>query len=359
MRRAAFAFVLALAGLAAFAASFSVRLGARDLRTAAGPSRTAFAAASRVAPSASEPVAPSSAALEAYRRSSVYPPTSRPLRASDRHRIEWNRRHERPRPAACDPALSLLFSGDRYQLVGDDALEAFAELGGTRAFAVHSARAEVIDSVSGTRSEPHPIDFAARGRRANTRFVPAELGLEQPARIRLTVAIECAGQIEERALNVIYTPEAAVPARFTGSFRDGVEDGSLVIHAGIDVKVPGWFLIDANLHDAQDRPVAWARFKGELAPGAGSIALGFFGKVLLDAGAEPPFSMRELRGARFAEGRDPDLEPMPAHPHAHVADCELDELSDAEWDAPEKTAKLEMLEREARDPTAPRITLAE
>jgi hypothetical protein len=149
-----------------------------------------------------------------------------------------------------------------------------------------------------------------------------------------------------------------VPARFTGSFRDGVEDGSLVIHAGIDVTVPGWYVIDANLYDVRERPVAWARFKGSMAPGAGSIALGFFGKVLLDAGAEPPFSMRELRGARFAEGRDPDLEPMPPYSGAHVVDCDLDELSDAEWDAPEKAAKLEMLEREARDPAAPRITAA-
>jgi hypothetical protein len=300
----------------------------------------------------------SSLALDQYRDSSVYPPTSRPLRPSDRHLIDWNRRHETARPAACDPSAALLFSADRYWLSGDDVLEPFVELGGERAFSVRSARAELIDSVTGARSEPVSLAFGATGRRRSATFAPAELGLEQPARIRLSVEIECNGKREEHAIHVVYSPERALPARFTGEFRDALEGGSLMVHAGIEVAVAGWFVIDANLHDAHGRPVAWTRFKGELAAGRGEVPLSFFGKVLLDSGGEPPFRMAELRGARYAEGRDPDLEPMPPYAGTHGVDCDLGALSDAEWDAPEKRAKLEMLEREARDPGAPRIRAA-
>jgi hypothetical protein len=150
-----------------------------------------------------------------------------------------------------------------------------------------------------------------------------------------------------------------VPARFTGAFSDRVENGSLVVEAGIQVERPGRYLIDCNLYDADDRPVAWTRYKGELEAGAATAPLEFFGKVVVDAGARPPFRIGELRGSLYAPGEDPDLVSMRPFEGGYVtANHAGGELLATAWDSPEKRAKIAALERAAATPGAPRIVQA-
>jgi hypothetical protein len=302
-------------------------------------------------------------ALADYRRASIYPPSSRPLRPTDRHLVDWNRRWERPRAAGCDPRAKLLFSADRYWLVGADRLTSFVELeGADLPWRVVAATAEAVDSISGVASGALALDYQPAGARWVNRLSLADLGLQRAARVRLTVEVECGAPAttESRVIHVVYTPEPAVPARFTGSFSDRIDNGSLVVRAGIEVVRGGRFVIDCNLYDAKDRPVAWTRFKAELEPGSHDLALTFFGKILIDVQAEAPLRLGELRGARHVEHSDPDLEPMPAYEGSHIIDgLDLSELSDAEWDSPEKRAKLAMLELLAADPAGPRIRKAQ
>jgi hypothetical protein len=136
----------------------------------------------------------------------------------------------------------------------------------------------------------------------------------------------------------------AVPARFTGEFREGIENGSLLLEAGVEVRAAGWYVIDCNLYDADGYPLAWTRFKGALAAGAERVPLSFFGKVLRDAAAPSPYSIGELRGQRFVEGRDPDADLMPSYRGRYsTRPFPLTAFSDREWDDVSRRARIERL----------------
>jgi len=103
-------------------------------------------------------------------------------------------------------------------------------------------------------------------------------------------------------------------------------------------------MIDCNLFDAADQPVAWSRFKGELAAGVHDADLVFFGKVIVDARARGPFHIGQLRGARFVPGLDPDLEQMPPFPGSYATrPYATDAFSGAEYDSPQKQKMIELL----------------
>jgi hypothetical protein len=194
-----------------------------------------------------------------------------------------------------------------------------------------------------------PVAFRADGDLYAASFRPAELApADRPVFIGVYIAFDYGGEVPQKASFIIhYTPERAVPARFTGAFRDSIAAGSLRIEAGVEVARPGHYVIDCNLYDADDNPVAWTRFKGELATGTHDVPLDYFGKVLVDSKATPPFHIGELRGYRFVEGADPDQELMrPFDGELTTADYRLEQFSDAPWDSPEKRAKIERLRRQ-------------
>jgi len=208
---------------------------------------------------------------------------------------------------------------------------------------VTQAYAVVLDPA--THDEhPIPLAFAARGSLLAVTFAPAKLGLPRQAAIGMYVEFDHGAGTQRAHFDFQYTPAGGVPARFTGVFHDVIDAGSLVIHAGVDVTTPGHYVIDANLFDAADQPVAWSRFKGELAAGAHDADLLFFGKVIIDAGAHGPFHLGQLRGARYAPGRDPDLEQMPSYAGSFTTRPYGTEVfSDAEYDSAEKQRMIELL----------------
>jgi len=189
-----------------------------------------------------------------------------------------------------------------------------------------------------------PIAFTVRGTALAHTFAPAQLALARQSAITMSVEFDDGIARQRAQLDFQYTPTGGIPARFTGAFRDTIEDGSLVIHAGVEVARAGHYVIDANLFNADDKPVAWSRFKGDLAAGTQGAPLVFFGKVLRDVDAHGPFHLGQLRGARFVPDLDPDLEQMPAfagsfatRPYAN------DDFSDAEYDSPDKQRMIELL----------------
>lgn len=296
--------------------------------------------------------------LATYLKQSVYPPTSRPLRETQRDLIEWNRRHDPKRRSTQDPEVTYRFSADKFWVTGAESITSFLEVrrgDQVAAARVLAARAEPIDEIEGAK--PVDLEYSRVGERYENVLEPETVAwIDQPTRLRLSIEFDVGAERSERAqLNVMVTPSRSVPARFTGKFEDEARDGSLVVRAGIEVKRAGWYVIDCNLHGADDRPVAWTRFKGELDRDAETVELVFFGKAVLDAEPAAPMQLGQLRGALYAEGEEPDLHQMVPFSGEYEARTPLTELSDAEWDSPAKQRKIRMLEELQADPNAPRI----
>jgi hypothetical protein len=288
--------------------------------------------------------------LEAYLITSVYPPQSRPLGRHNDDLLHPNQRHEEFVDSD-DGAVDFRFTA----VTGDETLVATLEVRRdgrpvpvtvTTAFLAPYRAAELP-----SERARWPVPFEPQGELQVGRSRPAAIeGRDETGLVGLYIEFDHGGAERQRAHLVVHvTPEAAVPARFTGEFRDEIVNGSLVVYAGVEVRQGGHYLVDCNLYDAEDHPVAWTRFKGHLDAGVHMVPLTFFGKVLVDSRATAPFRLGELRGARFVEGRDPDLDQMRMFTgEYHTASYPLGDFSDAPYDSPEKQRRIELL-TEARD----------
>jgi hypothetical protein len=317
-----------------------------------GPS----AASGRLAPLPPPPVAPypergtaglsTDDPLTAYRKANVYPPTSRPLTAEQVDLLQPNQRHEAMQPTEHGLGVSYLFTADRYFVIADETLTATLDVrknGTPIPVKITEAYAAVLDPVTHL-DKRIPLTFGARGAILATTFAPATLPLKRQAAIAMYVEFDHGAGTQRGHFDFQYTPAGGIPARFTGAFGDAIDAGSLVIHAGVEVTAPGHYVIDANLFDAADQPVAWSRFKGELAAGTQAADLVFFGKVIVDAAAHGPFHIGQLRGSRYAPGEDPDLEQMPSFTGSFVTQpYPTTAFSDAEYDSADKQRMIQLL----------------
>lgn len=258
--------------------------------------------------------------IQRFLANNIYPPTSGPLTAEATDLLHPNQRYEKPRPVDEDGKVTSLFTADRYYYTGDEVAVVWLEVrDGDRPAAVDihaaTARAEDRDGPSGD-----PIDLKLRsdGGRWGSVLDLAQVFPDHHGTILLEVAFELeGGEIQREAIRIFSTPVDLIPAQFSGKFRDSVQDGSLLVEVGVDVRAPGFFRFDANLYDRNGAPVAFAVFKGDLAPGENWLPFEFFGKVLRDQGAMGPYSIEQVRGYRFLEGQTPDSERLADEPVAH------------------------------------------
>jgi hypothetical protein len=104
------------------------------------------------------------------------------------------------------------------------------------------------------------------------------------------------------------------PAKFTGKFREGLRDGSLVIEVEVLVEEAGRYLLEGNLfarHEAgsdpaDDVPVGYARADARLTRGLQTVELLYFGRIFHDRGEAGPYVLRGLRGRLDTGAVDPD-----------------------------------------------------
>ncbi|MCB1160858.1 MAG: hypothetical protein KDK45_25370, partial [Leptospiraceae bacterium] len=164
------------------------------------------------------------------------------------------------------------------------------------------------------------------------------------------------------------------PAEFTNYFREVIEDGSLVIYAGISVYTSGSYNIQANLKDVNGNYIAYATEDVKLSTGSQEVRLLFYGKILRDAEARSPYTLTSLRGYRenlpfdpelfgdpspkalkiiqSAKTTEPDKEIIPIFKEEHkTKEYSLDEFSDKEWQSPEKDRRIQELK--SIEPTSP------
>lgn len=284
---------------------------------AAAPARSAGARAEPLLSASAEAGDSGGAGTEdpvaAYRKVDGYPPTSQPLSRDQVDLLHPNQRREVMREAEHGDGVTYLFTADRASVIGDETLTATLDVrrdGKRIAANVVGASFAVRDPAARTE-HPIEISFVPSGDVLASTIAPAKLSLERQSTIGVDVEFDHGDGRQRAHIDFQYAPSTGIPAQFTGLFRDAIEGGSLVIHASVEVASAGQYVIDANLFDADDQPVAWARFQGDLVVGSQDAALVFFGKIIVDALAHGPFHIGQLRGARRAPGRDPGLEQMP------------------------------------------------
>ena len=178
---------------------------------------------------------------------------------------------------------------------------------------------------------------------------------------------------EVHRLRTHFFASPRTPARFTGNFREGIRDGSLVIMAEMEVTDAGRYTIEANLFgpDAENQsepPVGYARADARLTGGTQWVTLQFFGKVLHDRGIAGPYVLRGLRGTQDTGPIAPArLDDDPEEVERYLATVSQDrpakrlvpywnggfvtrpyalaEFSRAEYAGPEKRERIETIER--------------
>jgi hypothetical protein len=74
------------------------------------------------------------------------------------------------------------------------------------------------------------------------------------------------------------------------------------------------------------------------------VPLVVYGKILRDAAAISPYTVRELRGYRFIEGGYPDHETIPPSPHQWTSGrYSLDEFTEETWTSEHKERMVELM----------------
>jgi hypothetical protein len=200
----------------------------------------------------------------------------------------------------------------------------------------------------GTGADPVPNDGAFAGVLA-----PAQTGLASfNGTIRTEVRYNAGGKNGVVQFDVIYTPE--LPGTWAGPPREAVEEGSLVFHLPLDVRIPGRYIVNGRVDDARGRPVALLTFNDVLGPGPNDVRLTMFGKLLRDEAPVAPLTLRDVDGYLLKENTDPDRALLPrlqgkvltaaAHPSKGY--------SDAEWQSEERSRYLTEYGKDVREARA-------
>ncbi len=80
-------------------------------------------------------------------------------------------------------------------------------------------------------------------------------------------------------------------ASLNGKYTDALDQGSLVINAGVTVKVAGQYRVIGSLYGA-GQAIAFAQDNASLGVGDTTLPLSFFGKILHDKGIDGPYVLR-------------------------------------------------------------------
>ena len=162
------------------------------------------------------------------------------------------------------------------------------------------------------------------------------------------------------------------PAEFINSFREAVEDGSLVVYPTINASKAGNYLIEANLKDTSGNFICYAMFEGALKQGSQEVRLLFFGRVLREKEFSGPYLLSNLRGYRknlpfdpalFAENSEealkkiqsaqttePDKELIYPYKEDYKTNAyEVSTFSTQVWESDEKNKRIEELKAMAQE----------
>lgn len=305
-----------------------------------------------------ERAARAKAALEGYRKATMYPFSSRPA-AENADQLYPNRPVTEDRPLnngsdEADPSIRILTSQSRvFVASGEDVVFTIAARdrdGNRLPLEVINARATGLANAANASPQSVAMRFNDQGQAGDAEandgtqssvLLPAQTTLAAfDGTIRVELAFRAGERTGQHIFDVVYSPQP--PALWAGPFKDSLEAGSLVLHVPIEVRQAGRYIINARVDDASGHAFALATFNDELETGTKDVALTVFGKLIRDAKPSFPLTVRDVDGYLLREQGHPDRALMPRLPGVirTTASYSLNSFSDAEWQSDERTRYL-------------------
>ncbi|WP_374510694.1 hypothetical protein [Niveibacterium sp.] len=298
------------------------------------------------------------AALEGYRKTTMYPFNSRPA-AENADQLYPNRPVTEDRPLnngsdEADPSIHILTSQSRvFVASGEDVVFTIAardDEGKRLPLEVTSARASGLPNATNASPPSVAMRFNDQGLAGDAQaddgtqsatLLPAMTGLSAfDGTIRVELAFRAGERTGQHIFDVVYSPQP--PAVWAGPFKDSLEAGSLVLRVPVEVRQAGRYIINARIDDASGKAFALATFNDELAAGTKDVALTVFGKLIRDAKPSFPLAVRDVDGYLLREQGHPDRALMPRLMGVvrTTANYSLSSFSDAEWQSEERNRYL-------------------
>jgi hypothetical protein len=259
--------------------------------------------------------------LDTYVAGTRYPPESRPIREHpDQEQLAAP---ERTRPISKDaPEVQLKLKQDKVFVAGDEVVLFFV---GCESAARQPLPCQVTGGMAheaehmlgeGVPVNGVPLPFVDDGSGGDAlagdgvstaRFQPSKQGFPLfSGTLRVSFQVR-SGKAEGRAFfDILYTP--APPARFTGKVREAVEQGSLQLYLGLQVRKAGRYVVAGRVDDEAGVPFAYVSFNDELPEGSQEVKFTVFGKLILDEAPTFPLKLRDVEGFLLKETGDPDRE---------------------------------------------------
>lgn len=296
--------------------------------------------------------------LNTYLQANRYPPDSRPMSENpDMEKPHWVPRYSlKLKRADGKPSRAeIVLSQDRRFVVGDEvatlSMKCRLEQDPKPCRVYGAWLKKLVDpAVSGTPGGGQPVSFSDGPDGSQVAKVqPSALGFSgHHGLLRVDVAVDVGSESGATGYQLEYTPEA--PAIFTGAVEESVENGTLFLRAGIDVKRAGKYVLYARVDDAQGKTFAFLSINQQFAAGEQKVPFRLFGKLLRDEKPVGPWSLRDLEGFRLLEDQTPDRELMSTREGVVHVTKKYDpaSFSDAEWDSEEKKRYVDELTKDVK-----------
>lgn len=297
-------------------------------------------------------------ALETYLKANRYPPDSRPMSENpDMEKPHWVPRYslKLKRTDGKPSNVDIVLSQDRRFLVSDEVatLSMKCRVGqDPQPCRIYGAwlKKLVDPAVSGTPGGGQPVAFndGPEGSKV-ARVQPSALGFSgYHGLLRVDVAVDVGSESGATGYQLEYTPDA--PATFTGVVEETVENGTLYLRAGINVKRAGQYVLYARVDDAKGKTFAFLSINQAFAAGEQKVPFRVFGKLLRDENPQGPWALRDLEGFRLLEDQTPDREQMSAREGVvHVTKSyDPASFSDAEWESADKKRYVDELTNDVK-----------
>ncbi|HYO56757.1 hypothetical protein, partial [Archangium sp.] len=303
--------------------------------------------------------------LDSYRKSTRYPPESRPI--EEHPDLVYPGPSERKQPLNKQQRdIALKLKQEKVFVVGDEVVRFFvgcenANTGQPLPCEVHSAVAhEAPHMVAAGQLSPVPLEFNDVGRQGDElagdgtwtgSFQPSRQGFAMfEGTLRIEFRVRANGNTEGGAFfDIVFTP--APPAAFTGKVREVVEQGSLQLYVGLQVRKPGRYVMAGRVDDEAGIPFAYLEFNEELQAGAREVKFTVFGLLLHDRQPDFPLKLRDVEGFLLREQGDPDRELVKAlSGYVHTTQqYTLDRFSPDEWTSEERERYLKEYGKDVKE----------
>ena len=201
--------------------------------------------------------------------------------------------------------------------------------------------------------------------------------------LELDVTLTVEGMPDEFVARQSFYSSPMVAGKFTGNFQEHLDNGSLVIDAGVNVQSRMVCFVSGNLYSVdKETPAQFFQRRMIVDPSMKQISFTFFGKIFRDDGDEGAFRLQDIKGQcenlayppewfmdslghqaqlqAFRENQPTTMEPTRIYfeynAYSYVTrKYASTDFSDEEWQSPAKTQKLDALRKAAADLSDPAL----